>query len=196
MAPTPVFLPGKFHGQRRLTGSEAWRATVHGVTKSQTRLSMYTHNENLPLVWNSKLFQATYNLYNTIHSKMATWPSWEQGHHLFSSPQPSHILKHHMNCLTLVNCSQNTVFEWMITCYCSFVILASLRWKWWEVFLQYFSESILPETCDTTWHLCLQGLHVSIKYPKSLLAKRSGLIFKVISESKKHILESWSGTIE
>ena len=30
---TPVFLPGKFHGQR------SWWATVHGVTKSQTRLS-------------------------------------------------------------------------------------------------------------------------------------------------------------
>ena len=60
--PTPVFLPGKFHGKRRLTGSEAWQATVHGVTKSQTQLSMHTHNENLPLVKNSKLFQATYNL--------------------------------------------------------------------------------------------------------------------------------------
>ena len=31
--PTPVFLPGKFHGQRSL-----W-ATVHGVPKSQTRLN-------------------------------------------------------------------------------------------------------------------------------------------------------------
>ena len=32
--PTPVFLPGKFHGQRRLAGY-----IVHGVTKSQTILS-------------------------------------------------------------------------------------------------------------------------------------------------------------
>ena len=31
--PTLVFLPEEFHGQR-----EAWRATVHGVVKSQTRL--------------------------------------------------------------------------------------------------------------------------------------------------------------
>ena len=31
--PTPVFLPGKFHGQRSLA------ATVHGVAESQTRLS-------------------------------------------------------------------------------------------------------------------------------------------------------------
>ena len=36
--PTPVFLPGKFHGQRSL-----W-ATVHGVPKSQTRLKwLRTH---------------------------------------------------------------------------------------------------------------------------------------------------------
>ena len=31
--PTPVFLPGKFHG------FGGWRSTVHGVTKSQTWLS-------------------------------------------------------------------------------------------------------------------------------------------------------------
>ena len=32
--PSPVFLPGKFHGQR---------TPVHGVTKSQTRLNTHTH---------------------------------------------------------------------------------------------------------------------------------------------------------
>ena len=32
--PTPLFLPGKFYGQ--------W-ATVHGVTKSWTRLNEHTH---------------------------------------------------------------------------------------------------------------------------------------------------------
>ena len=32
--PAPVFLPGKFHGQRR-----TWRVTVHGITKSQTQPS-------------------------------------------------------------------------------------------------------------------------------------------------------------
>ena len=31
--PTPVFLPGKSHDKG------AWQATVHGVAKSQTRLS-------------------------------------------------------------------------------------------------------------------------------------------------------------
>ena len=31
--PPPVFLPGKFHGQRSLA------ATVHGVVKSRTELS-------------------------------------------------------------------------------------------------------------------------------------------------------------
>ena len=33
--PTPVFLPGESHGG-------AWRATVHGVAKSRTRLSDFT----------------------------------------------------------------------------------------------------------------------------------------------------------
>ena len=36
--PTPVALPGKFHGQRSLAG-----CTVPGVTKSWTRLSDWTH---------------------------------------------------------------------------------------------------------------------------------------------------------
>ena len=31
--PTPVFLPGKFHGHRSLVGRGTWRATVHEVTK-------------------------------------------------------------------------------------------------------------------------------------------------------------------
>ena len=36
--PTPVFLPGEFHGQR------TWWATVHGVSKNQTQLSdQHTH---------------------------------------------------------------------------------------------------------------------------------------------------------
>ena len=43
--PTPVFLPGKFHGQRSLAGY-----LVHGVTKSQTQLSDYhTHTANIIL---------------------------------------------------------------------------------------------------------------------------------------------------
>ena len=33
--PTPVFLPGEFHGQRSL------QAAVHGVTKSRARLCKY-----------------------------------------------------------------------------------------------------------------------------------------------------------
>ena len=44
IAPTPVFLPGKSHGQRT-----QW-ATVHGVAKSQTRLKrLSTHAHNLSL---------------------------------------------------------------------------------------------------------------------------------------------------
>ena len=37
MHPTPVFLPGKSHGQRSLADYS------HGVTKSQARLSTQTH---------------------------------------------------------------------------------------------------------------------------------------------------------
>ena len=36
--PTPVFLPGKFQGQRSLAG-----IIVHGVAKSRTRLDAHTH---------------------------------------------------------------------------------------------------------------------------------------------------------
>ena len=44
MPPTPVFLPGKSHGQRSLAGS-----IVHGVTKSQTRLrDEHFHFTRLP----------------------------------------------------------------------------------------------------------------------------------------------------
>ena len=35
--PTPIFLPGKFHGQRRLAGYSPW------VSKSQTQLGTHTH---------------------------------------------------------------------------------------------------------------------------------------------------------
>ena len=35
--PTPVLLPGKSHGQRRLV-----QATIHGVAKSRARLSDFT----------------------------------------------------------------------------------------------------------------------------------------------------------
>ena len=40
--PTPVFLPGIFHGQRSLAGYSSW-ATVHGVSKSQTWLSDWAY---------------------------------------------------------------------------------------------------------------------------------------------------------
>ena len=39
--PAPVFMPGKFNGQKSLV------ATVHGVTKSQTQLSMHTGRKNM-----------------------------------------------------------------------------------------------------------------------------------------------------
>ena len=41
--PTPVFLPGKFHGQRSLVGYSPWGR------KSQTRLSNFT-SKDLPVL--------------------------------------------------------------------------------------------------------------------------------------------------
>ena len=46
--PTPVFLPGKSHGQRSLAGY-----TVHGVTKNQTQLS---EHKQAPRIWKTKQF--------------------------------------------------------------------------------------------------------------------------------------------
>ena len=39
--PTPVFLPGKFSGQKSLVAAD------HGVAKSQTQLSMHTGRKNI-----------------------------------------------------------------------------------------------------------------------------------------------------
>ena len=50
--PTPVFLPEKSHGQRRLAGY------AHGVTKSRTRLSkhpLFTHRKSLGYIYIWKL---------------------------------------------------------------------------------------------------------------------------------------------
>ena len=53
--PTPVFLLGKSHEQR---SPWAWRAAVHGITKSQAQLNTHTHNVNtgwLCWIWMSFL---------------------------------------------------------------------------------------------------------------------------------------------
>ena len=81
--PTPVFLPGAFHGRR------AWRATVHGVARSWTRLSNYhTHPltcgfpggsviKNLPAVqetWvRSLCWEDPLKKEMAIHSSILSW---------------------------------------------------------------------------------------------------------------------------
>ena len=40
--PTPVFLPGEFHGRRSLVGYSPWGRKELEYTKSQTRLSDFT----------------------------------------------------------------------------------------------------------------------------------------------------------
>ena len=44
--PAPVFLPGKFHGQRRLSGYSSW-----GHEESDMTLSIHTHTEVTDGAW-------------------------------------------------------------------------------------------------------------------------------------------------
>ena len=53
MQPTPVFLPGKFHGQRRLVGYNPWGCkepdtTEHvcALTHRHTHTHTHTHTQN------------------------------------------------------------------------------------------------------------------------------------------------------
>ena len=47
--PTPVFLPGKFHGQRSLTG-----CTVHGVERvRQDLVTQHTHSQLVHIAMSS-----------------------------------------------------------------------------------------------------------------------------------------------
>ena len=50
--PTPVFLPGKFHGQRSLMGYSQWGCkeldtTQHAHTHTHTHTRTHTHKVNL-----------------------------------------------------------------------------------------------------------------------------------------------------
>ena len=49
MAPTPVFLPGKFHGQRSLASYSPWG---HSVSDTPEQLSMRAHMLGLKLSQN------------------------------------------------------------------------------------------------------------------------------------------------
>ena len=59
--PTPIFLPGEFHGWRSLAG-----CIVHGVTKSQTRLSM-RHTPYKWLSWVSQWWLTSAFVGKTCH---------------------------------------------------------------------------------------------------------------------------------
>ena len=64
--PTPVFLPGQFHGQRSLA--------VHGVAKSQTQLSgwahTHTHTHTHTLLAVPKYAEASWNKQDSV------WAVW------------------------------------------------------------------------------------------------------------------------
>ena len=68
--PTPVFLPGKSHGQG------AWRATVHGVTKSQTTTE---HNQDAFLM-HKILYNHSAHLLLYLYHLLARWPQSSHVH--------------------------------------------------------------------------------------------------------------------
>ena len=62
MQPTPVFLPGKFHGQRSLLGYS------HGVAKSQTQLSNFIFFLSGYMLRSgfARLYNSVFNLSRTL----------------------------------------------------------------------------------------------------------------------------------
>ena len=81
--PTPVFLPGKFHGQRSLAGSGPWGRTESDTTE---QLSVHTHTRLLMLLflfrsiwWSASTCACTHRR----HPLMKTWQNF-----------PAHYFKH------------------------------------------------------------------------------------------------------
>ena len=60
--PTPVFLPGRFYGQRSLVGY-----TVHGVTKRHNWVTEHTHIVNLQCYVGFRFTAKWFHLYIYIH---------------------------------------------------------------------------------------------------------------------------------
>ena len=44
--PTPVFLPGEFHGQRSLVGYSPWRSKESDKAEQQTDTHIHTHTRH------------------------------------------------------------------------------------------------------------------------------------------------------
>ena len=47
--PSPVFLPGEFHGERSLVGCSSWGCKESGTTEATERMHAHTQISHLPL---------------------------------------------------------------------------------------------------------------------------------------------------
>ena len=89
MQPTPVFLPGKFHGQRSLLGYS------HGVAKSQTQLSNFIFFLSGYMLRSgfARLYNSVFNLSRTLdtafHSGWTNLHYYQQCSKVPFSPTPS-----------------------------------------------------------------------------------------------------------
>ena len=65
--PTPVFLPGEFHGQRNLAGYSPWGRKESDMTERLTYTHTHTHTHTLPPLVSASL-DSSFPLYNTVKS--------------------------------------------------------------------------------------------------------------------------------
>ena len=73
MLPTPVFLPGEFHGQRNLVGYRPWghkEATTYEelITHTHTRAHTHTHTFSGPTNWR--------------YTQISMWNAFSKSRHL------------------------------------------------------------------------------------------------------------------
>ena len=70
--PTPVFLPGKFHGQRSLVGYSAWGCKECDMTEYTAHIMYFTFEISTPTLKSKRIWPWTLNIWTIFFS-------WELG---------------------------------------------------------------------------------------------------------------------
>ena len=109
--PTPVFLPGKFHGLRSLASYSSWSYKESDMTEQLTH-RLYAQEFNCQVIcqFYSQFFkEAPYHLSQWLYQ--FTLPPTVQGHSFFSTPSPAFIVYrlfddgHSDRCEVISHCS-------------------------------------------------------------------------------------------